>query len=41
MNHSTFSYLVTPDSGFVDYFSRDVSPEDMAERVACFVKAGA
>lgn len=41
MNHSTFSYLVTPDSGFVDYFSRDVSPEDMAERVACFVEAGA
>ncbi len=41
MNHSTFSYLVTPKSGFVDVFSREVSPEDMAGRIACFVEAGA
>lgn len=41
MNHSTFSYLVTPESGFVDVISREMTPEDMAERVACYVEAGA
>lgn len=40
MNHSTFTYLVTPESGFVDVFSRETSPEDMATRVACHVEAG-
>ncbi len=40
MNHSTFTYLVTPESGFVDVFSRETSPEDMAARVACHVEAG-
>ncbi len=41
MNHSTFSYFVTPESGFVDVFSRETTPEDMADRVACYVEAGA
>lgn len=40
MNHSTFTYFVTPESGFVDVFSREVTPEDMAARVECYVKAG-
>ena len=38
VDHSTFSYLVLPEHGFVEFFRRDVSPEQMAERVGCFVK---
>lgn len=37
MNHSVFSYLVTPDDGFVDYFRRETGPEEMADRVACHI----
>lgn len=39
MNHSTYTYLVLPEHGFVEYFSREVSPEQMAETVGCFVNA--
>ena len=39
VDHSTFTYLVLPETGFVQYFRRDVTPEDMAQTVACFVKA--
>lgn len=38
-DHSTFTYLMLPGRGFVDFFRRDVTPEQMADRVACFVKA--
>lgn len=37
VDHSTFSYLVMPEVGFVDYFRRELSPEQMAERLSCFV----
>ncbi len=37
MNHSVFSYLVTPEDGFVDFFRRETGPEEIAERVACHV----
>ncbi|WP_412504292.1 SCO family protein [Roseovarius sp. SYSU LYC5161] len=37
VDHSTFTYLVLPDHGFVDFFRREVTAEDMAERVQCFV----
>jgi len=36
VDHSTFTYLVLPDHGFVDFFRRDLGAEDMADRVACF-----
>lgn len=36
IDHSTLSYLVLPEHGFVEFFRRDVTAEDMAERVACF-----
>jgi protein SCO1/2 len=39
VDHSTFTYLVLPGVGFVEFFRRDTSPEDMAESVACFVNA--
>lgn len=41
VDHSTQTYLVFPERGFVDYFRRDVTPEAMADRVACFIDAGA
>ncbi len=37
VDHSTFSYLVLPEYGFVEFFRRDVSAEQMAETIACFV----
>ncbi|REC57790.1 SCO family protein [Rhodosalinus sediminis] len=40
VGHSTFSYLVLPEHGFVDFFRRDESPEAMADRVQCFIEAG-
>jgi protein SCO1 len=40
MNHMTFTYLVLPGQGFVDFFRRDVTSDQMAETVACFVNAG-
>lgn len=39
VDHSTFTYLVLPEQGFVEFFRREASPEDMANRVACYVEA--
>ncbi|MCT4556898.1 MAG: SCO family protein [Pelagimonas sp.] len=39
VDHSTFTYLVLPEHGFVDYFRREVTPKDMAKRVSCFIDA--
>lgn len=39
VDHSTFTYLVLPDAGFVDYFRREVTPQEMADRVACYIEA--
>jgi len=39
VDHSTFTYLVMPEHGFVEFFRRDTSPEEMADRVACFMDA--
>ncbi len=38
VDHSTFSYLVMPGQGFVDFIRRDASPEDVAKTVACFAE---
>ncbi|MEQ9692766.1 SCO family protein [Shimia sp. SDUM112013] len=38
VDHSTFSYLVLPEHGFVEYFKRDVTPEQMADTIGCFVQ---
>jgi protein SCO1/2 len=40
VDHSTFTYLMLPDQGFVDFFRRELTSEQMAESVACFLKAG-
>lgn len=39
VDHSTLSYLVFPETGFVEFFRRDVSPEEMADRIECFLDA--
>jgi protein SCO1/2 len=39
MDHSTFSYLMMPEVGFVDFFDRDISAANMAEKLECFVDA--
>lgn len=39
VDHSTFTYLVLPEQGFVEFFRRDITADQMAETVACFVKA--
>ena len=39
VDHSTFTYLMLPETGFADFFKREVSPAEMAERVGCFVEA--
>lgn len=39
MDHSTFTYLMFPDTGLATYFGRDVAPEEMAEQTACHIAA--
>ncbi|MEL7166194.1 MAG: SCO family protein [Pseudomonadota bacterium] len=38
VDHSTFTYLVLPEHGFVEFFRRDASPEQMAERTSCYIE---
>ena len=38
VDHSTFSYLVLPELGFVEFFRRDVEPEKMADQIGCFLE---
>jgi protein SCO1/2 len=39
MDHSTFTYLVLPKEGFVQFFRREDTPQGIADTVACFVDA--
>lgn len=39
MDHSTFTYLMMPGTGFADFFKREVTADEMADRVACFADA--
>ena len=39
VDHSTFTYLVLPEQGFVEFFRRETTPEEMAEATACFIDA--
>lgn len=36
VDHSTMTYLVLPEDGFVEFFRRDTTPDQMADSVACF-----
>ncbi|AVO39823.1 SCO family protein [Pukyongiella litopenaei] len=37
VDHSTFTYLVAPGEGLLEFFRRDVGAEEMADTVGCFV----
>ncbi|MDT2076467.1 MAG: SCO family protein [Planktomarina sp.] len=39
MDHSSFTYLMMPEIGFVDFLRSDTSPQSVADRVACVIKA--
>jgi len=41
VDHSTFTYLMLPGAGFVDFFRREVTSQQIADGVACFVQASA
>ncbi|WP_282095954.1 SCO family protein [Epibacterium ulvae] len=38
VDHSIFTYLVTPEHGFLEFFRREDTPEQMAEKVGCFLE---
>ena len=37
VDHSVSTYFVTPEDGFVDFFGRSETPEEVAERVQCLL----
>ena len=37
IDHSTFSYLMD-ENGFLDFFRRDLEPEDVAKNILCFAE---
>ncbi|MFY0681958.1 MAG: SCO family protein [Thalassovita sp.] len=39
VDHSTFSYLVFPEHGFVEFFRRDMPADKLAESLQCFLDA--
>lgn len=39
VDHSTFTYLVFPDEGFIEFFKRDTTPQALADGVQCFLEA--
>ncbi len=39
MQHSTFTYLVMPDEGFVEFFKQPTPAEEVAEKTACYIAA--
>jgi protein SCO1/2 len=39
MDHSSYSYLVLPGVGFVDYVDREATPDEVADRLECFATA--
>lgn len=41
VDHSAFAYLVMPEHGFVEFFNRETTPQQMADTAACFIEAAA
>ncbi|MGB3314526.1 MAG: SCO family protein [Albidovulum sp.] len=39
VDHMTQTYLMLPETGFVEFFNRDATGEDLASRVACFLES--
>jgi len=39
MDHSSFTYLMWPGTGFVEFYRRDLSADDLAQSVLCYAEA--
>lgn len=39
VDHTTFTYLMLPEEGFVEFYRREITPEAMADSVSCFITA--
>ena len=39
MDHTVYTYLMLPGSGFADFYKRDVTAQDIARSVGCFLQA--
>ncbi|MEI6098546.1 MAG: SCO family protein [Alphaproteobacteria bacterium] len=39
VDHTTLTYLMLPKTGFVDFFQRDTTAAEIADRVGCFLKS--
>ena len=39
VDHTTLTYLMLPKTGFAEFFTREMTPQEMADRTGCFVKA--
>ena len=39
VDHSTMTYLVLPEHGFMEFFRRDQSAKKVAEKVACYINS--
>jgi protein SCO1/2 len=39
VDHSTFTYLMLPKIGFVDFFKREATADEIADKVSCFAGA--
>ena len=39
MDHTVFTYLMLPGSGFAEFYKREVTAQDMARSVGCFLQA--
>jgi protein SCO1/2 len=40
VDHTTLTYLMLPKTGFADFFQRDATAQDIADKVGCFVNGG-
>ena len=36
MDHSTYTYLMAPGTGFLEFYRSDATPKAIADSVACF-----
>lgn len=40
VDHMTFTYLMDPQKGFLEFFRRELSADQMAQEVSCFLEKG-
>lgn len=39
MSHTSFTYLMAPERGLLDFYNREATAQDMADAAACFAKS--